>query len=160
MVYGTIILIFIFSRFRYFFLRPPKCPPSNEHISSLIGKPIVGEELETIFQQLLFRLSEGGIGIRSPDIAAKTAYTASVVDSMYGLSKTFPSILDYADENEVETFHGFIEDLAVYNEDEQELLRIKRVEALSKSDLIQAVFDQVKHINENAVLYSFLSVKK
>ena len=28
---------------------------------SLIGKPIVGEELETIFQQLLFRLSEGGI---------------------------------------------------------------------------------------------------
>ena len=119
---------------------------------SLIGKPIVGEELETIFQQLLFRLSEGGIGIRSPDIAAKTAYTASVVDSMYGLSKTFPSILDYADENEVETFHGFIEDLAVYNEDEQELLRIKRVEALSKSDLIQAVFDQVKHINDNAVM--------
>ena len=108
--------------------------------------------VNVVFQQLLFRLSEGGIGIRSPDIAAKTAYTASVVDSMYGLSKTFPSILDYADENEVETFHGFIEDLAVYNEDEQELLRIKRVEALSKSDLIQAVFDQVKHINDNAVM--------
>ena len=41
---------------------------------SLIGKPINGEELETIFQQLLFRLSEGGIGIRSPDITSKTAY--------------------------------------------------------------------------------------
>ena len=90
-------------------------------------------------------------------IVAKTAYTASVVDSMYGLSKTFPSILDYADENEVETFHGFIEDLAVYNEDEQELLRIKRVEALSKSDLIRAVFDQVKHVNERTKIMKFLN---
>ena len=47
---------------------------------SLNGIPIVGGGLETNFQQLLFRLSEGGIGI-----AAKTAYTASVIDSLYGL---------------------------------------------------------------------------
>ena len=49
-------------------------------------------------------------------------------------------------------YNNIIEDLAVHSDDEQEPSNIKKVEALPRSDLIQSVLDQVKHINEKAVM--------